>query len=72
MSRADFNSPSDQVWRVCAYLREETCKRCAPVGEIDGEPVYWGCHLLAQETINVVETGNAWRRRKEKADDQHD
>ena len=57
--------PSEQVWRVCGYMRisdERTCKRC-PASEDYGHHgrVSRGCYLIAAEMINVVETGSPWR-----------
>lgn len=60
---------AEKVYRVCPYLAGrnlQPCKRCDPWRIAEG----WeelgrlkrGCYALAEEVVNLVETGNAWRR----------
>jgi hypothetical protein len=54
------------IWRICPYLRlrtDEPCHRC-PRWEKDRDHdwVQRGCFALAQEVVNICQTGNAWRR----------
>jgi len=49
---------------ICPYLRDlKECERC-PVSENDKNhgPYTRGCRLLAEEVINICQTGNPWRR----------
>lgn len=58
-------APLEQVWRVCAYLRRaegQKCKQCPRTIEIENHgPGKRMCVGLAEEIINVVETGSPWR-----------
>lgn len=56
--------PNEQVWTVCSYLKRaegQTCKQCPQMIWMD-EFAMLGCYLHAREVINVVETGNPWRK----------
>lgn len=55
-----------KVWAVCDHGRRadgESCKRCPELIEVEGHgrgtP---GCYLHALGLVNIVETGNAWRK----------
>lgn len=52
----------ETVYRVCPFLRDlKPCMRCT-TEMFDGEPYTRGCFALAREIVNVVETGNPWRK----------
>ena len=53
-----------RVHTVCSYMRKVRgengpCKKCPYEYEDGSGPM---CHSLAREIINIVETGNAWRK----------
>lgn len=54
-----------EVWRVCHVITGD-CKRCPATEIIDidgaGDECTRACRLQAEECINVVETGNPWRK----------
>lgn len=67
-SRAPQSVPeatSEDVWRVCAVIREEcVCDHC-PATEDHGDGYGLctrACYLQALECVNVVQTGNPWRK----------
>ena len=49
------------VHRVCQITKGE-CKYCPLAFEDHGETYVHGCVAIAEEIINVVETGNPWRK----------
>lgn len=49
------------IWRVCQVLRGE-CSHCPASEMVAGDACVRGCRLQAIECVNVVETGNPWRR----------
>ena len=50
------------VWRVCHAI-SGYCKRCPTTGVHDDEEGFTrGCYLQAVECVNIVETGNPWRK----------
>lgn len=52
----------DAVWRVCEVIRGD-CEHCPPEEDFGEHGVYKrGCYLQATECVNVVETGNPWRK----------
>lgn len=57
--------PDEQVWRMCAYMRRADGKRCQRCPEWQHDDVHGpftrGCRMAAAETVNVAETGSAWR-----------
>jgi hypothetical protein len=78
-----YDSDDQKVWATCDYLRKIReikstkstdsirCEKCPALEyheEYDIQTVR-GCRLLAQEMINVVETGNPWRKTKEELRD---
>lgn len=52
---------AEKVWRVCHVITGD-CERCPETTMVRGDPCVRGCYLLAVEAINVVETGNPWRK----------
>ncbi|MGA0604926.1 hypothetical protein ACO2Q0_02915 [Phenylobacterium sp. VNQ135] len=56
---------SETVWRVCHARRKahgKACERCPSSELADGESFTRGCYLQAVETVNIVQTGNPWRK----------
>lgn len=51
----------ESVWRVCHAITGE-CRRCPERELLHGEDYMRGCYMQAVECINVVETGNPWRK----------
>jgi hypothetical protein len=53
---------SETVWRVCQAIKGE-CEHC-PNSETVGEheDCTRGCYLQAVECVNIVQTGNPWRK----------
>ena len=52
------------AWAICPYLRDhQSCKGC-PREETDEDhgPFVRACRLLAEEVINICQTGNPWRK----------
>jgi hypothetical protein len=49
------------VWRVCHVITGD-CHKCPSEEIVGGDVCVRGCYLQAQECINVVETGNPWRK----------
>jgi len=49
------------VWRVCRVMNGG-CEQCPPSEERCGETYVRACYHHATEVINVVETGNPWRK----------
>lgn len=55
----------EAVWRVCHALRTadgKPCDRCPMRETIHSEAYMRGCYLQASQIVNIVETGNPWRR----------
>lgn len=54
----------EDVWATCPYLRGlEECKRCPRTETVnDHENCTRACFALAQEVVNIAQTGNAWRK----------
>lgn len=54
----------EKVYAVCPYIRNLlVCKRCDPWRDVQHiGRMKRGCYALAEEVVNIVETGNAWRR----------
>lgn len=50
-----------EIWRVCRVIKGD-CHRCPETEMIGGDECVRGCRLQAVECINVVETGNPWRK----------
>jgi len=66
--RKDGNIPVDDMnrlaWAICPYLRDqEPCDGC-PRWEDDEAhgPFARGCRLMAEEVVNICQTGNPWRK----------
>jgi hypothetical protein len=62
-----YNSDDNVVWATCAFLKEykdsdRTCNKCPAEEVYLRDPCTRACRLIAQEIINVVETGNPWRK----------
>lgn len=65
----DLADKDTLVWAVCRYLRvrlpdgQDECKFC-PDWEDDKihGPRKAGCRLMAEEVINICQTGNPWRK----------
>lgn len=58
-------STDEKVWRACEWLRlieDKHCERCHASEEIHGETCTNSCRVAAEEIVNVVETGNPWRK----------
>lgn len=58
--------PRATVHAVCKYVTGrdlESCRKCPP-WEIDPKHGFFrrGCYGLAQEVVNIAQTGDAWRR----------
>lgn len=51
----------EDVWRVCR-VTTSGCDNCPAKTIEGGEDYIRGCYLQAVECINVVETGNPWRK----------
>lgn len=49
------------IWRTCHVITGD-CKRCPASEMVGGDECVKGCRLQAQECVNVVETGNPWRK----------
>lgn len=66
--------PADQdklVWAICPYLRNmKDCRGC-PEWEDDPDhgPVKRMCRGIAQEVVNICQTGDPWRRMREESSD---
>lgn len=50
-----------EIWRVCRVMKSE-CRQCPDAERIGGDTFTRACRLMAVECINVVETGNPWRK----------
>lgn len=59
-----YHKFSDElVWRVCAYMRGKECQHCPHSFLLNDYGICYNmCRSLAEEMINVVETGDPWRR----------
>lgn len=51
----------EAVWRVCRCITGD-CNNCSPIEILDGEKWVRGCYAHATEVLNIVETGNPWRK----------
>jgi hypothetical protein len=49
------------IWRVCHVITGD-CKQCPESKMVGGDECTPGCYLQAVECVNVVETGNPWRK----------
>lgn len=56
-----MGSEVEAVWRVCEVVRGD-CQHCPATEERDGDTCVRSCFVQATECINVVETGNPWRK----------
>jgi hypothetical protein len=52
---------SETVWRVCRAIKGD-CKNCPSIEIVGGEDCTRGCYLQAVECVNIVQTGNPWRK----------
>lgn len=53
----------ETVWAVCPYLRGTECMNCPRTETIHGhEDCVRACFALAEEAVNIAQTGNAWRK----------
>lgn len=53
---------SETVWRVCRAIKGE-CEKCPSSEPFRGEQdCTRGCYMQAVECVNIVETGNPWRK----------
>ena len=52
------------VHKICPYLRESLdCKQCPEYDtDLYGDQVQFGCYLMAEEVVNIVQTGNPFGR----------
>lgn len=51
------------VWRVCQAQRDDlVCKRCPRWEDSHRGKVQRGCFAVANELVNIVQTGNPWRK----------
>lgn len=58
----DVEPDPEAVWRVC-HVMTGFCLRCLPHEKMgEDEDCTRGCYLQAVECINVVQTGNPWRK----------
>ena len=59
------DAEEQMVWRICPYLRPsgDDCLKC-PRWTFDPahDWVQRGCFALANEVVNIAQTGNPWRR----------
>lgn len=53
----------ETVWAVCPYLRGNDCLKCPRTETVHGhEGCVRACFALAEEAVNIAQTGNAWRK----------
>ena len=60
-NKAESMGDDQEVWRVCRVIKGD-CHRCPETEMIGGDECVRACRLQADECINVVETGNPWRK----------
>jgi hypothetical protein len=63
----DTDEPADHiVWLICPYMfgrEDKPCQRCPRWEEHPKRgQVVRGCRLVAEEAVNIVQTGNPWRK----------
>jgi len=51
----------ETVWRVCRGINGD-CDNCSSSETFGGEEWLRGCYAHATEVLNIVETGNPWRK----------
>lgn len=60
----DLSDKDAVVHAICPYLHNfKDCKKC-PEWETDEKHGPWkrGCYHMAEEVINICQTGNPWRK----------
>lgn len=63
----DVSDMDKLCWIACAYFDMAkggnwNCKQCPEmIDDPQHGPVYPGCRLIAQELVNICQTGNPWR-----------
>ena len=59
--QSDRETEDAAIWRTCHVITGD-CKRCPASEMVDGDECIRGCRMQAEECVNVVETGNPWRK----------
>lgn len=64
--RTPVEADDELIWRICPYVRgngDDKCDRC-PRWEQHKRfgQVQRGCRALAEEVVNICQTGNPWRK----------
>lgn len=57
--------PDEIVWAVCPSVSGrdlKECERCPRSEMMRGEMCVRGCRAMAEEVVNIAQTGNPWRR----------
>jgi hypothetical protein len=61
----DADADEATVWRVCQAQRDDlVCKHCPRWEDSHCGKVQRGCFAVANELVNIVQTGNPWRKTK--------